>query len=74
MNVWPRPYQQPHPPIWIPLQGSRETIDFAAYPKHKYTYLQTFSPIKAVAKYLQMYQEAAQGFGYRASPRQLGWC
>ena len=21
VNVWPRPYQQPHPPIWIPSQG-----------------------------------------------------
>ncbi|HEX9194312.1 MAG TPA: LLM class flavin-dependent oxidoreductase [Burkholderiales bacterium] len=73
VNVWPRPYQQPHPPIWIPSQGSRETIEFAADPKHKYTYLQTFSPIKAVARYLQMYKDVAKGFGYVSSPRQLGW-
>ncbi|HYC12648.1 MAG TPA: LLM class flavin-dependent oxidoreductase, partial [Stellaceae bacterium] len=25
VNTWPRPFQQPHPPIWIPSQGSRET-------------------------------------------------
>ena len=73
VNPWPRPFQQPHPPIWIPSQGSRETIDFAADPKHKYTYLQTFSPIKQVGRYLQMYRDVAQGFGYTASPRQLGW-
>jgi alkanesulfonate monooxygenase SsuD/methylene tetrahydromethanopterin reductase-like flavin-dependent oxidoreductase (luciferase family) len=73
VNLWPRPYQQPHPPIWIPSQGSRETIEFAAHPDHKYTYLQTFSPVKAVARYLQMYKDIAQGFGYTASPRQLGW-
>lgn len=73
VNVWPRPFQQPHPPIWIPSQGSRETIDFAAHPDHKYTYLQTFSPIKAMARYLKLYKEVAQGFGYEASPRQLGW-
>src|SRR3712207_101620 len=30
VNLWPRPYQTPHPPIWIPSQGSRETIEFAA--------------------------------------------
>ena len=73
VNVWPRPYQQPHPPIWIPSQGSKETIDFAAHPAHKYTYLQTFSPIKAVQKYLQTYKDVAQGFGYTAAPGQLGW-
>ncbi|MDH4191272.1 MAG: LLM class flavin-dependent oxidoreductase [Betaproteobacteria bacterium] len=73
VNLWPRPYQQPHPPVWIPSQGSRETIEFAAHPAHKYTYLQTFSPIKAVARYLQMYKDVAQGFGYAPSPRQLGW-
>ena len=22
VNLWPRPYQQPHPPIWCPSQGS----------------------------------------------------
>jgi alkanesulfonate monooxygenase SsuD/methylene tetrahydromethanopterin reductase-like flavin-dependent oxidoreductase (luciferase family) len=74
VNVWPRIFQQPHPPIWIPSQGSTETIDFAAHPKHKYTYLQTFSPIKAVQKYLKQYQDtAAQKYGYTSTPRQLGW-
>ncbi len=28
--IWPRPVQQPHPPIWIPIVGSKESIDFAA--------------------------------------------
>ena len=26
VNPWPRPYQTPHPPIWIPSQGSGSTI------------------------------------------------
>jgi alkanesulfonate monooxygenase SsuD/methylene tetrahydromethanopterin reductase-like flavin-dependent oxidoreductase (luciferase family) len=29
VNLWPRPYQSPHPPIWIPSQGSSETIRWA---------------------------------------------
>ena len=73
VNVWPRPYQQPHPPIWIPSQGSRETIEFAAHPSHKYTYLQTFTPISVVQRFMQMYKDIAQSFGYTAQPRQLGW-
>lgn len=27
--IWPRPYQQPHPPVWLPVTGSKETIQFA---------------------------------------------
>ncbi len=73
VNVWPRPYQQPHPPIWIPSQGSRETIEWAAAPEHKYTYLQTFSPVTALARYMAMYREEAEKRGYTASPMQLGW-
>ena len=28
--IWPRPVQQPHPPVWIPVTGSKESIEFAA--------------------------------------------
>jgi alkanesulfonate monooxygenase SsuD/methylene tetrahydromethanopterin reductase-like flavin-dependent oxidoreductase (luciferase family) len=73
VNVWPRPYQKPHPPVWIPSQGSRETIEWAAHPKRKYTYLQTFSPIKSVQKYLKMYREACAKNGYACADEQLGW-
>src|SRR5579872_3991142 len=27
--LWPRPVQQPHPPIWMPIVGSKESIEFA---------------------------------------------
>ncbi len=27
--MWPRPVQQPHPPIWMPVVGSKESIEFA---------------------------------------------
>src|ERR1051325_11070201 len=28
--MWPRPVQQTHPPIWVPVIGSKESIEFAA--------------------------------------------
>jgi alkanesulfonate monooxygenase SsuD/methylene tetrahydromethanopterin reductase-like flavin-dependent oxidoreductase (luciferase family) len=28
VNLWPRPIQQPHPPIWIPGSGSPTTAEF----------------------------------------------
>jgi alkanesulfonate monooxygenase SsuD/methylene tetrahydromethanopterin reductase-like flavin-dependent oxidoreductase (luciferase family) len=73
VNVWPRPYQQPHPPIWIPSQGSKETIDWASHPERRYTYLQTFSPVKVVQRYLESYRDTCAGYGYQCENRQLGW-
>jgi alkanesulfonate monooxygenase SsuD/methylene tetrahydromethanopterin reductase-like flavin-dependent oxidoreductase (luciferase family) len=73
VNVWPRIYQQPHPPIWIPSQGSRETIEWAADAKRRYTYLQTFSPVSALKKYMELYKETAEKNGYTATAQQLGW-
>ena len=29
MAIWPRPVQQPHPPVWVPVSGSKETIEWA---------------------------------------------
>jgi alkanesulfonate monooxygenase SsuD/methylene tetrahydromethanopterin reductase-like flavin-dependent oxidoreductase (luciferase family) len=71
LNPWPRPVQQPHPPIWIPSQGSAETVGWAA--ERRYTYLQTFTKITRVAQITAEFREAAQGHGYQASPSQQGW-
>jgi alkanesulfonate monooxygenase SsuD/methylene tetrahydromethanopterin reductase-like flavin-dependent oxidoreductase (luciferase family) len=73
VNTWPRPYQKPHPPVWIPSQGSRETIEWASHPSRKYTYLQTFSPVDALARFMGLYREQAAKYGYTATPQQLGW-
>lgn len=73
VNLWPRPFQKPHPPIWIPSQGSRETIDWASHPDRRYTYLQTFSPSKVVERYLKMYRDRCNEYGYAAKDSQLGW-
>ncbi len=73
VNTWPRPLQEPHPEVWIPSQGSQETIEWAAHPDRKYSYMMTFSPAVAVAKYLDMYRQAAQDYGYTASVDKLGW-
>jgi len=74
VNVWPRPYQQPHPPIWCPSQGSNETIEWAAHPDRKYLYLQNFNPFSAAVKYLNYYREIARNrYGYDATADQLGF-
>jgi alkanesulfonate monooxygenase SsuD/methylene tetrahydromethanopterin reductase-like flavin-dependent oxidoreductase (luciferase family) len=39
VNIWPRPVQKPHPPIWIPGGGSIETWRWCAEMDHVYAYL-----------------------------------
>ena len=73
VNPWPRPLQEPHPPVWLPSQGSSETILWTAAKARKYTYLQTFSPFVAMKKSMDLYRETARRDGYEAAPSQLGW-
>jgi alkanesulfonate monooxygenase SsuD/methylene tetrahydromethanopterin reductase-like flavin-dependent oxidoreductase (luciferase family) len=39
VNIWPRPIQRPHPPIWIPGGGSIETWQWCAERDYVYSYL-----------------------------------
>lgn len=73
VNCWPRPYQRPHPPVWIPSQGSTETVVWAAHPDRKYPFLVTFAAAELVQRYHNTYKEQARKYGYEASGDQLGW-
>jgi len=74
VNLWPRPFQKPHPPIWCPSQGSLETIEWAAHPDRKFVYLQNYSPRESVGRYLDMYRDIARRkYGYEASSDRIGW-
>ncbi|HSR57689.1 MAG TPA: LLM class flavin-dependent oxidoreductase, partial [Candidatus Binataceae bacterium] len=42
VNLWPKPIQKPHPPIWIPGGGSVETWQWCAQMDHVYCYLSYF--------------------------------
>jgi alkanesulfonate monooxygenase SsuD/methylene tetrahydromethanopterin reductase-like flavin-dependent oxidoreductase (luciferase family) len=74
VNLWPRPYQQPHPPIWCPSTGSTETIEWASHPSRRYVYVQNYSPLASVVRYLNLYRETAERLhGYTARSEQIGW-
>ena len=71
VNVWPRPYQAPHPPIWIPGTGSRETMRWVA--ENHYTYMSVFAPAAIIKKWFDGFRAAASGVGYDPAPEQIGW-
>jgi alkanesulfonate monooxygenase SsuD/methylene tetrahydromethanopterin reductase-like flavin-dependent oxidoreductase (luciferase family) len=54
VNVWPRPVQKPHPPVWIPGGGSIETWRWCAERDYVYSYLSYFG--------YQAGQETMRGF------------
>ncbi len=49
MNPWPRPLQDPHPPIWIPGGGSIETWEWCADMAYLYSYLSFSGYMRAKA-------------------------
>jgi alkanesulfonate monooxygenase SsuD/methylene tetrahydromethanopterin reductase-like flavin-dependent oxidoreductase (luciferase family) len=56
--------------VWLPSQGSPETIRFAA--QRRYPFVTVFTPYANARRLLLEYQEEAQRLGYRARPEQLG--
>jgi len=73
VNIWPRPFQKPHPPIWTPTNGSSETVEWAARSDHRYKYVQNLSAAAACKKYMDLYREVAARNGWEAGPENLGW-
>jgi alkanesulfonate monooxygenase SsuD/methylene tetrahydromethanopterin reductase-like flavin-dependent oxidoreductase (luciferase family) len=67
--IWPRPYRQPHPPVWIPFTGSKETIDWAG----KYNFNAVLPHIRAglTEDIVGYYAKALAKNGHRISPDQL---
>jgi alkanesulfonate monooxygenase SsuD/methylene tetrahydromethanopterin reductase-like flavin-dependent oxidoreductase (luciferase family) len=72
VNPWPRPLQQPHPPIWIPGVGSLETIEFVAQRRFAYMGIPFFH-IDVFRRVFAQFREACAKFGYTPHPEQMGW-
>ena len=59
-------------PVYLTAYDIRETIEWAAHPDRKYTYLQNFNPWDAAVKYLNYYRQVAQDrYGYEAASSQM---
>jgi alkanesulfonate monooxygenase SsuD/methylene tetrahydromethanopterin reductase-like flavin-dependent oxidoreductase (luciferase family) len=70
VNLWPRPLQQPHPPIYIPGAGSTETMRFVA--ERRYTYMSVYAPTRVVHRWFDGYRQAAGELGYVPDPEKIG--
>ncbi len=71
VNIWPRPVQTPHPPIFIPGAGSTETMKFCA--ERRYTYMSVYAPTRIVRRWFDGYRQAAADLGYVADPEKIAF-
>ncbi len=72
VNPWPRPLQQPHPPIWIPGVGSKETIELVAQRRYSYMGVPYFH-FQVFERVFSQFREACERAGYTPRPEQMGW-
>ena len=71
VNPWPRPWQQPHPPMFIPGALSRNTVKWAA--EHAYPYIMLTTRLELTRQSFDYYREVAREVGYEAGPEHLGY-
>jgi alkanesulfonate monooxygenase SsuD/methylene tetrahydromethanopterin reductase-like flavin-dependent oxidoreductase (luciferase family) len=72
VNLWPRPIQQPHPPVWVPGTGSLSTWDFATKHDHLYCFLSYFGA-KFSKNVMNGWWEYVANTGLPANPFRAGF-
>ncbi|MBM4405350.1 MAG: LLM class flavin-dependent oxidoreductase [Chloroflexi bacterium] len=72
VNVWPRPLQKPHPPVWVPGGGSIETWAWVAERNYSYSYL-SFSGYKRGEQVMQGYWRTLDEMGLKRNPYRGGF-
>ncbi len=72
INIWPRPVQKPHPPVWVPGGGSVETWRWCAEMDYVYCYLSYFG-YKAGLQTMQGFWEEMKRLGKEPNPYRAGF-
>ncbi|MGY9004890.1 MAG: LLM class flavin-dependent oxidoreductase [Alphaproteobacteria bacterium] len=57
VNVWPRPYQDPHPPVWITGSSDKENIREVA--RRGFTFAMFLQPHEKVKEMFDAYRESS---------------
>ena len=71
VNPWVKPYQKPHPPIWLPGMISRDSIMWAA--KNRIPYVMLCTELEPTREAYQVYHDAAAEFGYESGTQNIGY-
>lgn len=72
VNIWPRPVQRPHPPVWIPGGGSVETWRWCAEMDYVYCYLSYYG-YKAGSATMKGFWDEMDRLGKDRNPYRAGF-
>ena len=72
VNIWPRPLQQPHPPVWIPGGGSIETWGWTVEQDYVYCYL-SYSGYQVGSQLMSGFWEEVDRRGAEPNPYRAGF-
>ena len=72
VNIWPRPIQKPHPPVWIPGGGSIETWEWVTQKDFMYSYLSYFGHQRGLSVMKGFWDEVERQ-GKEANPYRAGF-
>lgn len=72
VNVWPQPFQKPHPPIWVPGGGSVETWDWTTEKDYVYCYLSYYGH-KYAKRVMNGFWETVDRLGGHDNPYRAGF-
>jgi alkanesulfonate monooxygenase SsuD/methylene tetrahydromethanopterin reductase-like flavin-dependent oxidoreductase (luciferase family) len=72
VNVWPRPLQKPHPPVWVPGTGSVETWEWVVRHDYSYSFLSYFG-YRPATKGFRGYWETVDRLGKDRNPYRAGY-
>ena len=67
--IWPRPFARPHPPVWVPFTGSKETIDWAG--KHDFSAVIPALKRGVLVDIVGYFAKAKACHGHRLTPDHL---
>ena len=70
VNIWPQPYQQPHPPIWVTAGSPESTLEIATRGHN----LAVFLAGRNLKKLMDLYKQRARELGRpEPGPEKFGY-
>ncbi|HWL62590.1 MAG TPA: LLM class flavin-dependent oxidoreductase [Steroidobacteraceae bacterium] len=69
VSIWPRPVQNPHPDVWVPVTGSKETVEWAA--ANNLTITPGVFPGPMREDSIRYFAKCMAGHGRKVTPRHI---
>ena len=72
LQLWPRPQQQPHPPVWVSVSTTRSSFEWSARRGYNILTLGFPRPVQAFAETVRIYRDEWQAVGRDPADYQIG--